>query len=57
MHMLHETPVEQVAAEYYLFDLGQTVEKTAEILELDEEYVRKVRDDYKKYIMAGGRTQ
>lgn len=57
MHTLHGVPVEQVAAEYYMFELGQTIEKTAEILELDEEYVRKVHDDYMKFIMAGRRTQ
>ena len=57
MHMLHGVPVEQVAAEYYMFELNQTIEKTAEILELDEEYVRKVHDDYMKFITAGGYTK
>lgn len=57
MPMLHGVPVEQVAAEYYMFELNQPIEKTAEILELDEEYVRKVHDDYLKFIKAGGRTK
>ena len=57
MHTLHGVPVEQVAAEYYMFELGQTIEKTAEILELDEGYVRKVHDDYEKFIMAAGSPQ
>lgn len=57
MHTLHRVPIEQVAAEYYMFELGQTIEKTAEILELDEEYVRKVHDDYQRFIMTKGRTQ
>ena len=57
MHMLHNIPIEQVAAEYYLFELGQTIDKTAEILELDEEFVRKVHGDYQRFIMAGRSTQ
>lgn len=57
MHTLHGVPVEQVAAEYYLFELDQSIEKTTEILELDEEYVRKIHDDYQRFIMAGGKTQ
>lgn len=43
---LHDIPVDQIMTEHYLFDLGQTVKKTAEILGKDEEYVRKIHDDY-----------
>lgn len=44
---LYEVPIERLIAEHYLFDLGQSVEKTAEILGRDEDYVRKINDDYK----------
>lgn len=43
---LQDIPIERIAVEHYLFDLGQSVEKTAEILDEDEEYVRKIHDDY-----------
>ena len=46
-HKLQDAPLERVMAEHYLFTLGQSVEKTAEILSMDEEYVRKIHDDYK----------
>lgn len=46
-HKLQDVPVETLMVEHYLFDLGQSVEKTAEILSMDEGYVRKVHDDYK----------
>lgn len=47
-HKLHDVPIEQLAVEHYLFDLDQSVEKTAEILDMDEEHVRKIHDDYMK---------
>lgn len=47
-HKLHDVPIEQIAVEHYLFDLDQSVEKTAEILDMDEEYVREIHDDYIK---------
>lgn len=47
-HKLHDVPVEQLEVEHYLFDLDQSVEKTAEILDMDEEYVREIHDDYMK---------
>lgn len=40
--------IERVLVEHYLFTLGQTVEKTAEILDKDEETVRRIHDDYRK---------
>lgn len=43
---LYDVPIERIAAEHYLFDLGQSVEKTAEILDMDEDEVRKIHDDY-----------
>ena len=48
MHKLHDVPIGQLAVEHYLFDLGYSVEKTAEILDTDEEYVREIHDDYMK---------
>ena len=52
-HKLHDVPIEQLAVEHYLFDLDQSVEKTAEILDTDEEYVREIHDDYMKLITPG----
>lgn len=49
MHTLKEVSIDQIMVEYYLFNLGQTVEKTAEILDKDEESVRKIYRNYKKY--------
>ena len=56
-HKLHDTPIEQIVVEHYLFDLGQSIEKTAEILDMDEEYVRKVHDDYMKLTTRGRNTK
>lgn len=52
-HKLHDVPIEQLAVEHYLFDLGQSVEKTAEILDTDEKYVREIHDDYMKLTTPG----
>lgn len=48
---LQDVPIERAITEHYLFDLDQSVEKTAEILNMDEDQVRKVHDDYVKFIM------
>lgn len=48
----HEVPIERLITEHYLFDLGQSVEKTAEILAMDEDYVRKIHDDYKAAFLS-----
>lgn len=45
-HKLHDVPLERRVAEHYLFDLEQSVEKTAEILSMDEDQVREIRDNY-----------
>lgn len=42
MHKLNDVPLERLVAEHYLFDLGQSVKKTAEILDMDEEKVRRI---------------
>lgn len=54
---LHDVQIERVIAEHYLFDLDQSVEKTAEILAMDEDWVRKVHDDYARYIMQTRRSE
>lgn len=48
---LQDIPIERIAAEHYLFDLDQSVEKTAEILGMDEGHVREIHDNYIKFIM------
>lgn len=54
---LHDVQIERVLAEHYLFDLDQSVEKTAEILSMDEGWVRKVHDDHIKFIMPTRRSE
>lgn len=53
---LHDVQIERVIAEHYLFDLDQSVEKTAEILNMDEGWVKKVHDDYIRFIMPTRRS-
>lgn len=55
MRKPYDVPIERLMVEHYLFDLGQSVEKTAEILGKDEEYIRKMHDDCVKIINATGR--
>lgn len=52
-HKLHDVPIERLIIEHYLFDLDQSVEKTAEILNKDEKYVREIHDNYIKLIAPG----
>lgn len=54
---LHDVQIERVIAEHYLFDLDQSVEKTAEILAMDEDWVRTVHDDYVRFIMPTRRSE
>lgn len=48
---LHDVQIERVIAEHYLFDLDQSVEKTAEILSMDEDRVKEIHDDYVRFIL------
>lgn len=48
-HKLFDIPLTTTLVEHYLFDLGQSVEKTAEILDMDEEKVRRLHDDYTRF--------
>lgn len=54
---LYDIPIEKAMAEHYLFDLDQSVEKTAECLAMDEEFVRKVHDDYVRFIRPTRRSK
>jgi hypothetical protein len=54
---LHDVQIERVMAEHYLFDLDQPVKKTAEILAMDEDYVRKIHDDYVRFILPTRRSE
>lgn len=49
---LYDVPIERIAAEHYLFDLGQSVEKTAEILNMDEDRVREIHDNYMRSFIS-----
>lgn len=51
---LYDVPIERIAAEHYLFDLGQSVEKTAEILDMDEDRVRETYDNYVRSFLPTG---
>lgn len=44
---LIDIPMERIAVEHYLFDLGYSVEKTSEIFGMNEDAVRKIHDDYR----------
>lgn len=48
---LYDVPLERIVAEHYLFDLDQSVEKTAEILNMDEDKVREIHDNYMRSFM------
>lgn len=50
-HTLKDVPIEQLMVEHYLFDLGQSVEKTAEILDMDEDEAREIHDNYMRSFM------
>lgn len=51
-HKLIDVPFSQVLVEHYLFDLGQSVEKTAEILDMDKETVRQIHQESSKFYSA-----
>lgn len=50
-HKLSGVPLETVCVEHYLFDLGYSPEKVSEICDMDEESVRKIYSDHKKYTL------
>lgn len=54
---LYDVPIGRIAAEHYLFDLNQSVEKTAEILDMDEDRVREIHDNYVRSFMPTRRSE
>lgn len=48
---LYDVPLERIAVEHYLFDLGYPVETVSEIFDMDEDLVRGIHDNYEKYIL------
>lgn len=49
---LDDMPIERLLIEHYLFDLDQSVEKTAEILDMDEDTVRRVHQESSGFYSA-----
>ena len=49
---LEDVSIDRLMVEHYLFDLNQSVEKTAEILDMDEETVRRVHQESSKFYSA-----
>ena len=48
-HRLEDVSIDQLMVEHYLFDLNQSVEKTAEILDMNEDTVRRVHQESSKF--------
>lgn len=48
---LSDVPLETVGVEHYLFDLGYPIEKVSEIYDMDEESVREIYCNHKKYTL------
>nr|UWG88166.1 MAG: hypothetical protein [Bacteriophage sp.] len=51
-HKLEDVSIDQLMIEHYLFDLGQSVEKTSEILDMDEEKVRRIHQESSRFHTA-----
>lgn len=51
MWTLIDIPLERISIEHYLFDLGYSIEKVSEIYGMDEESVRKIYCDRKRYTL------
>lgn len=49
---LIDITLDQLLVEHYLFDLDQSVEKTAEILDMDEEAVRRIHQESSEFYSA-----
>nr|DAI78236.1 MAG TPA: Transcriptional regulator FleQ factor, AAA+, ATPase, c-di-GMP [Caudoviricetes sp.] len=52
MRKLNDIPLDRLLIEHYLFDLDQSVEKTAEILDMDENTVRRVHQESSEFYSA-----
>lgn len=53
---LEDVSIDRLMAEHYLFELGQSVEKTAKILDMDEEKVRRIHQESSRFYSAVRRT-
>lgn len=51
-HKLNDAPLDLLLIEHYLFELDQSVEKTAEILDIDEDIVRRVHRESSGFYSA-----
>lgn len=49
---LYDIPIERLMVEHYLFDLDQPVEKTAKILGMDENTVRRIHQESSEFYSA-----
>nr|DAP05076.1 MAG TPA: Transcriptional regulator FleQ factor, AAA+, ATPase, c-di-GMP [Caudoviricetes sp.] len=49
---MNDVTLERLLIEHYLFDLGESVEKTAEILDMDEDTVRRVHRESSRFYSA-----
>lgn len=54
---LENVSIDRLMVEHYLFDLGQSVEKTAEILDMDEEKVRRIHQESSRFYSAVRKNQ
>jgi hypothetical protein len=52
MRKMNDVTLERLLIEHYLFDLGESVEKTAEILDMDEDTVRRVHRESSRFYSA-----
>lgn len=57
MHKLNDVPLDTALIEHYLFDLGLSVEKTAEILDMDEDTVRRIHQESSRFYSAVRRNR
>lgn len=49
---MYDVSIERIAVEHYLFDLDQSIETTAEILDIDEDTVRRIHQESSKFYSA-----
>lgn len=50
----YDVPLKRIVIEHYLFTLGYSVEKVAEVFDEDKESIKEVYDDYKRYTLPEG---
>lgn len=52
MHRLIDIPLDQLLIEHYLFDSGYSIKQVSEIVDKDEDTVKKIAHDYMRYTMS-----